>query len=224
GGACITRPASEPPVARAIAIALSHPFGIGNARFRLGTAEPRHVDTVPFGCFRRELFTRIGLFDEDLVRNQDDEFNFRILKAGGTVLLVPGVVSYYYARPSLRQLARMYYQYGYFKPLVARKTGGIFTLRQLVPPLFVSGLIIAAVLAPWVAAARALLVLILGTYVAANVACSAPTVFRSGVKVGGVLPAAFTVLHASYGLGFLRGVLRFLILRRPSHRPVPLSR
>ena len=224
GSAWITRPASDGPVARAIAIALSHPFGIGNARFRLGTAEPRQVDTVPFGCFRKELFTRIGLFDEDLVRNQDDEFNFRLLKAGGKVLLVPGVVAYYYARPSLRQLARMYYQYGYFKPLVARKTGGIVTLRQLVPPLFVSGLIIAAVFAPWVAAARALLVLILGTYLAANVACSAAAIFRSGVRVGVVLPAAFTVPHVSYGLGFLRGILDFLILRRPARTPVPLSR
>src|SRR5438445_576499 len=95
GGACLTLPADATATARAIAAALAHPFGIGNARFRLGTDEPRDVDTVPFGCFRRDVFERVGLFDEELVRNQDDEFNFRLLRAGGRVLLVPGAVCRY---------------------------------------------------------------------------------------------------------------------------------
>jgi glycosyltransferase involved in cell wall biosynthesis len=224
GAARITRPASDRPAARAIAIALSHPFGIGNARFRLGTTELRRVDTVPFGCFRKALCRQIGLFDEELVRNQDEEFCFRLIRAGGTVLLVPGVVSYYYARHSLRQLARMYYQYGYFKPLVARKIGRIMTLRQLIPPLFVSGVITTGLLASSITAARLVLVLLLSAYLAANVACSTVVLLRRGVDVGLAVAAAFVVLHVSYGLGFLRGVLDFLVLRRPGGGSVPLSR
>src|SRR5204863_8804170 len=73
GGMVVTLPANNEPMARAIAIALSHPFGVGNSWFRIGTREQREVDTVPLGCFAREIFNRIGMFDEELVRNQDDE-------------------------------------------------------------------------------------------------------------------------------------------------------
>lgn len=224
GGARVTLPADATATAHAIAAVLTHPFGIGNARYRLGTNEPREDDTVPLGCFRRDVFERVGLFDEELVRNQDDEFDFRLMRAGGTMLLVPGVVSYYYARRSLRELARMYYQYGYFKPLVARKIGRIMTLRQLVPPLLVSSVITTALLAPWVTTARALLALVLTTYLAANVACSAGVLVRRGVGTGLRVAAAFVVMHVSYGLGFLRGVLDFLVLRRSGGIAVPLSR
>ena len=223
GGACVTRPANGTTTARAIAVALAHPFGVGNARFRLGTSEPRQVDTVPFGCFRRDVFERFGLFDEDLIRNQDDEFNFRVTKAGGRVLLVPGVVSHYYARGSLRQLARMYYQYGYFKPLVARKVGAIMTIRQLVPALFVASLLVAGVLAPWVGAARALFALVLGSYGVVDVAQSTMVGVAQGARVGAVLCLVFPVLHLSYGFGSLRGCWHFLVLRRRP-TPVPLSR
>src|SRR5207302_680738 len=83
------------------------------------------------------VFDRIGVFDEELVRNQDDELNARLLKQGGRIMLIPEVVSHYYARGSLGQVARMFYQYGYFKPLAAWKVGQIMTLRQVVPALFV---------------------------------------------------------------------------------------
>jgi glycosyltransferase involved in cell wall biosynthesis len=123
GGVLETVPAENTPGARAIAIGLAHPFGVGNAHFRTGARVRREVDTVPFGCYRREVFDRIGLFDEELIRNQDDEFNFRLIRRGGRVLLLPDVLCRYFARRSLRHLAGMYYQYGYFKPLVARKVG-----------------------------------------------------------------------------------------------------
>ncbi|MGH7607745.1 MAG: glycosyltransferase family 2 protein, partial [Gemmatimonadales bacterium] len=144
GGCIVTLPADGTAVAQAIAIALGHPFGVGNSHFRIGARGARFVDTVPFGCYRRDVFARIGLFDEDLVRNQDDEFNHRLVRRGGRVLLLPDVVSYYYARGSFAQVARMFYQYGAFKPLVARKVGRVMTLRQLVPAAFVSGLAAAA--------------------------------------------------------------------------------
>ncbi|MGH7528934.1 MAG: glycosyltransferase family 2 protein, partial [Gemmatimonadales bacterium] len=140
GGCIVTLPADRTAAAQAIAIALSHPFGVGRSPFRVGARSARLVDTVPFGCYRRDVFARVGLFDEELVRNQDDEFNHRLVSRGGRVLLVPDVVSYYYARGSFAQVARMFYQYGAFKPLAARKVGRFMTLRQLVPAAFVSAL------------------------------------------------------------------------------------
>lgn len=221
GGSCVTHPGDGTTMARAIAAVLAHPFGIGDARFRLGTNELREVDTVPFGTFRREVFQRVGLFDEELVRNQDDEFNFRLLRAGGRVLLVPGVVSCYYARRSLRQLASMFYQYGYFKPLVALKVGKIMTLRQLVPAVFVLSVLLAGFAAAWVAAARAFGVLILGPYLALDGACALAIAWRRGARVGLATAGIFPVLHFSYGFGFLRGALA--LLARPRGRRMDLS-
>ena len=115
---CKWTPPRNAPLARAIAVAVTHPFGIGNAYYRLGVSKPRSVDTVPFGCYRRDVFDRIGKFDEDLLRNQDLEFNLRLRKRRGRILLVPDVVIRGQACDSLRKLIRLYYQYGYFNPLV----------------------------------------------------------------------------------------------------------
>ena len=89
GGVCVTLPGADTVIARCIALALSQPFGVGNSQFRIGLKEPKYVDTVPFGCFKKEVFEKNGFFDEDLIRNQDDEFNLRLIKNGGKVLLAP---------------------------------------------------------------------------------------------------------------------------------------
>ncbi len=227
GGVCITLPGAKTPVARAIAVGLSHPFGVGNAYFRIGSAQARWVDTVPFGCYRREVFERIGLFDEELPRNQDDEFNHRLVSRGGRVLLAPGIVSWYYARESLRQLWRMFYQYGYFKPLVLRKVGRILTLRQVVPSLFILALIGFATLAPWSTALGTLGAMLAAAYAVTTVGSALPTVFKHGTACGIALCFVFPVMHMSYGMGFLRGVLHFLVLRGtagPQIHATPLSR
>lgn len=206
-GACIvTHPADDSPTARAIATALSHPFGVGNSWFRIGAGERRWVDTVPFGCYRRHVFSRIGMFDEDLVRNQDDEFNHRLIRHGGRILLVPDVVSHYYARGSFRQLARMYYQYGLFKPLAARKIGRIMTIRQLVPALLVLALAGLPLLAPFAPPAGSLWQLAIASYLAAIGLCAVRQVRRIGWRSAARLMIAFPVLHLSYGTGFLRGL------------------
>jgi GT2 family glycosyltransferase len=227
GGAWITRPGAPTPVAQGIACALTHPFGIGNAKYRLGVSEPVRVDTVPFGCYRRDVFDRIGLFDEELVRNQDDEFNLRLLRAGGTILLVPDVVSYYHARTSFRQLARMYYQYGYYKPLVIRKVGAVMTGRQLAPAALVLGLLaLAAGSIASTAVLPVLAVAMLVYLVAAAIAAG-----RAAKGMGWLAAVssflAFPILHFGYGLGFLWGAARLAAGR---HRPstslgaVPISR
>ncbi len=224
GGRCVACPGSATAVAQAIAAALSHPFGVGNSYFRIGTAEPRWVDTVPFGCYRRDVFERVGLFDEELVRNQDNEFNFRLLRAGGRVLLVPGVVSKYYARESLGKLWRMFFQYAYFQPLVVRKVGAVMTARQLVPPLFVSSMVLVALFAPWLGAARLVLAVELGAYGAANLIVAAILARREGVLVGLLSSVVFPVLHFAYGVGYLRGIFDFLIRGKRSAPAMLLSR
>jgi glycosyltransferase involved in cell wall biosynthesis len=222
GGVLVTIPADDTPVARALAIALSHPLGVGNSYFRIGSAERREVDTVPFGCYRRAVFDRIGLFDEDLVRNQDDELNGRLVREGGRIVLIPEVVSQYYGRRTFRQVARMFFQYGYFKPLAARKIGRVLTVRQLVPALFVVGLAGSALLAPWLAAGRWLFAGITLAYLAAT-GTAALAGWRYGARCALALAAAFPVLHLSYGAGFLAGL--WPRPAGPEHvAAVPLSR
>ncbi len=225
GGVLETVPADNTPMACAIALGISHRFGVGNSHFRVGATERREVDTVPFGCFRREIFSRIGLFDEELIRNQDDEFNFRIITRGGRVLLLPEVSCRYFARRSLQQLARMYYQYGYFKPLVARKIGRIMTVRQLVPALLVAGLMSSALAAPWLPPARALLFLILGAYTSLVAVTALAAARVQGFRCATALLAVLPTLHFSYGIGFLLGIRDHVLTRNaPRVSALGLSR
>lgn len=227
GGVCRTVPGAPGAIPAAIAAALASRFGVGDSRFRIGAAEPRWVETVPFGGYRREIFDRCGLFDEDLVRNQDDEFNYRVRRRGGRLLLVPSVVSEYRARASLRQAGRMFYQYGLYKPLVAWKVGRVMTLRQLVPAALVLALVLGTALAPFWGTGRQGLAVVAGLYGLATVV-SALAVGRSGgLRVIAALAIVFPTLHLSYGAGFLRGALRLLPGFRSgawTRRPIPLSR
>jgi glycosyltransferase involved in cell wall biosynthesis len=228
GGVLATIPNGDGPMARAIAVAMAHPFGVGNSYFRIGAPRPRWVDTIAFFCCRRETFDRVGLFDEDLLRAQDAEFNARLVAHGGRILLLPDVVAHYYARATLGQVARMFHQYGYFKPLMARKVGRFVTVRQVVPAAFVASLAVTGLLAPWVPAAGLLGLAIAGTYAAAVLGTAARAGPRIGLRAALALAIVFPVVHASYGLGFLRRLLAFALqpARRRFREPgdIPLSR
>lgn len=216
GGVCITRPADPTPKAQAIAIGLSHPWGVGNSHFRIGVSAPKWVDTVPFGCYRREVFDKIGLFDERLIRNQDDELNHRLIKSGGRILLVPEIVSYYTARESLGKLWIMYYQYGYFKPFAARMIGAVMTVRQLVPSAFVASLALTAALALWSNLMAVFFGSIIVSYGVLDLCIGVSVAVKKGFRCGLWSMVVFPTLHISYGLGYLKGVLDFLILRKQS--------
>jgi len=220
GGRLVTLPANDSIGAQAIASAISNPFGVGNAHFRIGTRRVACVDTVPFGCYKRDVFERIGFFDEELIRNQDDELNFRIIKKGGKVLLNPDIVSYYYARDSLSKLSKMYYQYGYFKPLVTAKIGKLITWRQVIPSMFVAGLTLLSILALVSPRLLAPLIALVTIYSLANVASSFSIAVRSGWRLIFVLPIAFLIVHISYGIGYLRGILDFAVLRRQKRNKI----
>ena len=225
GCVLVTLPANTSPTAQAIAVAMSHPFGVGNSHFRIGVREPRWVDTVAFFCCRRETFSRVGLFDED-VRDEDSEFNARLIEQGGRILLVPNVVCYYYARDSYRQVARMSFQYGYSKPLVARKLKRVVTARQLVPPAFVLALAVTGLLTPIFPAAGWLFGATLATYMVADFKFTFTTWRQAGFRTASALALVFPVLHISYGLGFVKCVLELAVgfTRRVPQAEVPLSR
>lgn len=214
GGLWITLPGNNSLLGNAIALAISHPFGVGNAHYRIGTKKPKYVDTVPFGCYRRDVFSRIGLFDEQLVRNQDDEFNLRLIKNGGKILLVPTIVSYYYARDSLKKIARMFYQYGYFKPLVARKIGSVLTWRQLIPSVFVSSLLFFGLLSLFFYGFRWIFYPLLALYGFLNVYFSLSVAIKTDFRHAFLLPLIFSTVHFSYGIGYLRGIWDFILMKR----------
>jgi len=216
GGIWINTPPTNSLKAKAIALALSSKFGVGNALYRLGELrEPSEVDTVPFGCYKKEIFSKIGLYDEDLIRNQDDELNARLRKYGGKIFLVPDVKIKYFTRDSWTKLFKMFYQYGYFKPLVNLKLGQITTWRQLIPPLFVIVLIISLLLSFLFKKALFIFVILSLFYFTFNLLVSLLLSFSSrNLKLLPFLIISFFLIHFSYGLGYLKGILDFIILKK----------
>lgn len=192
----------------ATALATASRFGVGGARFHYSDREEL-VDTVYMGAWPRTVFTRIGLFDEEQVRNQDDEFNYRLRARGGKILLSPQIQSRYYNRSTPRSLWRQYFQYGYWKVRVMQKHPGQMRLRHFVPPAFVASLALGLLLAPlspiW---ARALGVTVV-MYGSAMLAASVVVGFGKPLLEALLLPVAFVTLHVAYGLGFLVGLGRF---------------
>lgn len=198
---------------KVISLAMSSPFGVGSARFRTGNYEG-YVDTVAFGAYRKEVFDKIGLFDEELVRNQDDEFNYRLIKSGGKILLIPKIKSYYYCRTSFKKLWQQYYQYGYWKVRVIQKHKFPASLRHLVPITFVLSLIASGCLALFSKIGVFLLSFILATYLLTSLAFSIKIALKEGLRFLPILPIAFACIHFSYGIGFLKGILDFMILKK----------
>lgn len=192
---------------KAVALATSTPFGIGNGRFHYSDQE-EWVDTVYMGAWPRAVFDKIGVFDEELVRNQDDEFNYRLRAAGGRVLLSPMIKSEYTVRGTPGQLWRQYYQYGFWKVRVLQKHPLQMSLRQFVPPSFV----LALLLSLWFflfAKFDFLGLIVPAMYLAANPLASLWTAARRGWKYFPMLPIVFAILHLSYGTGFLVGLVKF---------------
>jgi succinoglycan biosynthesis protein ExoA len=187
----------------AIAAAAGSPFGVGGARFHYAV-RAGWADTVYLGAYRREVFDRIGDFDEELVRNQDDELNFRLLQSGGRIWLDPSIRSIYHGRSSLRGLWRQYYQYGLYKVRVIQKRGGVASWRHLIPGAFVLGLLLSLLLA-LCTGRRGWALAVAGPYALANSTASIWAARRGWLALP-LLPLAFLTMHLAYGLGFLAGL------------------
>ena len=200
---------------KAIALAMSSPFGVGNALFRYSDKE-QYVDTVAFGAYHRRVFDEIGLFDEELVYNEDDEFNYRLREHRGRILLTPEIRSRYYARASLKGLWQQYYRYGLGKVRVIKMHPRASSMRPYVPFTLVATLLITGLPSVLSHVFLLLFLCVLSSYLAASLLASMMTCARYGWKYLPLLPATFACLHFAYGFGFLIGVLKSA---RPQRRP-----
>jgi len=209
GGIWITEPGTKTYLANTIAFALSSSYGVGNAYFRIGSEEPKEVDTVPFGCYKKEVFNRIGLFDEEFVICQDDEFNYRLRESGGKILLVPEIKSYYYARSTLTSLWRQYFRYGFWKVRVFQKHPRMMQIRQFIPGLFVFGLIFSFIISIFSPKFLWVLGFIVISYLIGASFFSSKIAQKYSWKYFPIMPIVFAILHISYGSGFLIGLMRF---------------
>lgn len=226
GGRVLTIPANDGLIAQSISWAISNKFGIGDSSFRLTGSEVKKVDTVPFGCFPRRLFNEIGFFDTDLIRNQDDEFNGRIIKNGGSIYLLPDVEIKYVGRDKISTMMKMFYHYGLFKPLVNKKLGSPATARQFAPPLFFL-FMLAIFLVPFLPTIiQGLWLGVLLIYFVINLFVSIRLGMQNG-KPGSifVLPVLFPLIHLSYGWGYFEGLVKIMIGKKiPGNQNFGISR
>ena len=211
GGPWIAK--GEGRIGKAIAAAFQSSFANGGARAH----DPNHsgpVDTVYLGCWRREIFDRIGFFDEELVRNQDDEFNLRLARNGGKIWQSVKIKSWYHPRESLRHLFAQYFQYGYWKALILQKHRLPASIRHVLPASFLLMLLVLLVSSVFSVTAFWVWLFLLGLYAAFNITASLLTAASSGWNLFLLLPSVFATFHVTYGWGFLRGLADFIILRR----------
>lgn len=220
GGRLITRPGADTLTAHAIALMTQHPFGVGNSAFRIDSPA-REVDTVPFGAFRREVFDKVGLFRESLVRHQDFEMNARIRAAGGKILLDPSIRPTYYNVPTFRKFMRQAYLNGIWMGRSWTRYPVCFCWRHAAPLGFVSALIVPLLASVVFPKAALLTAMILAVYVLAALFSSVHIASRNGVRFLAVLPLLFLSYHVIYGLSTVWGLLTFFTI--PPEKKIALA-
>jgi cellulose synthase/poly-beta-1,6-N-acetylglucosamine synthase-like glycosyltransferase len=193
---------------KAVAIAMSHRLGVGTATHRFPNFEG-YADGVQFPAYRKWLFDKVGLFDEVMVRTEDDELSFRIAKAGGKTYVSPRVKYQYYVRDSVRKLYQQYVQYAFWRIPVFKKHGRPTTVRQIVPTLFFLTMLILLVVGlalkqPLVAFALPVI------YLGALVLVGLSVIPRAGLKVACLVPVAIATMHIAYAWGMAYGLFAWV--------------
>ena len=211
GGVWITDVKNKNKKSNAIKKVLSHPFGVGNGAFRIGVMKIQEVDTVPFGCYKKELLLKLGLYDERLIRNQDIELNKRIKKNGGKIYLVPDITCTYYARENFIDLAKNNFANGKWNILTAYYTKKInsLSLRHFVPLIFVLMLLLPALLSLFYSSFIYIFLFMLISYLSLVIIISLKLKKKSNGFA--YLLGSFFTLHFSYGLGSLSGIFSIII-------------
>lgn len=210
GGVWEIRPRGEGVVSKAIALAASHRLGVGDASYRY-TTQAGYVDTVPFGAFKKVMFNRYGYFDENLLTNEDYEFNARLRKNGGKIWLDPQIRSTYFARPSLSSLARQYWRYGFWKWRMLKKYPDTIRWRQALPPVFVASLVVLILGSILFPAGWILLTAELILYFTAILVGTLPIAVRyRDLLLALAVMAAIITMHISWGAGFLWSLVQSL--------------
>lgn len=207
GGIWDIRAGADSWIAQSIAIAVAHPLGAGDARYRIG-GEAQEVETVPFGAYNKELFKKVGLFDETLLTNEDYELNTRIRQSGGKVWLDPEISSIYYARPTIKDLCRQYLRYGYWKAQMLRRYPKTLRWRQIIPPAFVLSLLGLMILSPvwtlarWLLATTLIVYTIIVFYIGLQMSIKSKKFYNIlGFSI------AIATIHLSWGTAFLWGCI-----------------
>lgn len=195
------------PFGEAVVIATSSMLGVGDSAFHY-SKKIEEVDSVYLGAWHSEIFKSIGLFDEELVRNQDDEFNYRLRKYGGKIILNPEIKSHYTVRSKPGTFWRQYFQYGLWKIRVLQKHPRQMSIRHFIPAVFVSGLIACVLACLFVPTMRIwslspVIIYFVSTLIAA--------LLLTNWEITQALKVCFAYwcMHTSYGLGFIVGLFRF---------------
>ncbi len=199
-------------IGRIIAASQSCPVGVGNSQFRIG-GDAGYADTVPFGGYWKWVFEKIGCYDEELARNEDDELNARLIENGGRIYLNPEIRSRYFSRSSLHKLWKQYYQYGVWRIRTIQKRGSA-SLRYLVPLCFVVGVILAIGAAAVSPAMRPFSAVFALLYLSGLFVGAVMVGRKTGLAGLLISPIVFAILHFSYGIGSLFGIFWFSILGR----------
>lgn len=208
GGVCTMTPGSDTPMAKAIALGLAHRFGSGNAYVKIGVDKPTWSDTAAFGCFKKDLFERIGMYDEHLLSSSDLDLNQRIRAAGGGILLVPDAVIRYSADADLRAFRRHVFADGVWVSYALKFGKKAWSWRHWVPGLFVLSLLASFSLAALSHAFLWLGLGLAGLYAAINVAVSLRIAVREqDPRLAFLLPVVFAVRHVVHGAGALYGLI-----------------
>lgn len=207
GMPCLVRPGADTLMARGIAAAVSHPFGIGDAKYRLSSGGPPQetVDTVAFACFRKSVWSELGGYNESLHTNEDYDFNYRVRRSGRAVILDRGGHCDYFARTTLKALATQYIRYGGWKAEMIRLHPRSIKLRHLVAPLFVLSILILGILGFIWKPAWWLLLIEVVTYLICALLAGWQAARRSGNSLSMVLvmPLIFVTIHLTWGSSFL---------------------
>jgi cellulose synthase/poly-beta-1,6-N-acetylglucosamine synthase-like glycosyltransferase len=203
GGVWLIKPSVDSPIAKGIAAAAAHPLGAGGARYRIG-GKSGEVETVPFGAFQREWLKRVGPFNEQLLSNEDFEYNARIRQAGGVVWFDPSIRSVYYARATFPELAKQYWRYGFWKARMLRLYPTTLHWRQVIPPLFVSVLFITLFMSLFFPVFLWFFTIQLFMYVLITIIFGFLQGFkRNDPGIAFSFPIALWIMHFSWGSGFL---------------------
>ena len=208
GGIMKTMAKEETIVAKAIALSMSHFFGTGGVRFRTGSKEVMEVDTVFGGCYKREVFNKIGLFNEKLHRSQDMEFNIRLKRAGGKIILAPDIVNYYYPKSNFKDFLLHSFDSGFWSIYPSKFTKKPLKLRHYIPLLFILGIMGTLIFGIFSPPFFTLFLIIVCGYLLFNLYFSAGiSIKEREFKYFLILPLVFVIRHFGYGFGSLWGLL-----------------
>ena len=213
GGIWEIRPGEKTWIASSIAKAATLPIAVGDALYR-HTTKPGYVETVPFGAFKREVLALIGFFNENLLTNEDYEFNTRIALNGGRIWLDPRIRSIYYARSTIIDLAKQYWRYGYWKWKMLQLYPKTIRWRQALPPLFISSLIILSISSlflNWLWYLPAVEIIMYLTIIIATGIVIGTRERKPEFIVG--IPPAIIAMHFSWGTGFLWSMIKGIFIK-----------